>query len=391
MKIKSCPQDFTVEEILDTPVLKKGNFGLYQLQKTNENTIECIKKISDELHVPFSSISYGGRKDRHSLSRQYITIECRRHPLELKHDNYSLTFLGFLSRPMGPDLIQGNRFSIVVRDLSSEEAKKIESEIPLINQWGYPNFYDDQRFGSYDTVQGFLAEKILKNHYNGALKIYLTRFNSDDRKECREKKKFYFDHWGEWPACLKKASGLFEKEAFSQLISQPKSFLLILKRIPHDELALFFSAFQAFLWNEVLKKVLNDAMLKPLSVYPGNLGDYIFYTCLDGTNHQFLTHLEIPTVASKIETKDERLKTTTDEILQLHQLKLPMFNLTKIRQAYFKSFQRRSIVIPKEFSHEFHKDDRYENKTKALLKFTLPRGSFATMLVKRIFSKSIEA
>lgn len=388
MKIKSLPQDFTVDEILDTPILKKGDFGLYQLQKTNENTIECIKKISDELRVPFSSVSYGGRKDRHSLSRQYIAIECRRHPLKLKHDNYSITFLGFLNRPMGPDLIQGNRFSIVVRDLSDEETKKVATEAPLIDQFGYPNFYDDQRFGSYDSIQGFLAEKILKNHYNGALKIYLTRFNSEDRKDSKEKKKFFYDHWGEWQICLKKSQEPFEKEAFNQLILKPKSFLSILKKIPHEELTLFFSAFQAFLWNEVLKKILIDNTFKPLRTYPGKLGDYIFYTRLDEACHQSLRNLEIPTVASKIETQDEQLKASINEILSLHQLKPPMFNLTKIRQAYFKSFKRRALVTLKEFSYEFLKDECFENKTKALLKFTLPRGSFATMLVKRIFSES---
>jgi tRNA pseudouridine13 synthase len=382
------PEDFTVEEILDAPILKKGNFGLYQLQKTNENTIDCIKKIADELHVSFSSISYGGRKDRHSLSQQYITIECRRHPLGLKHNNYSLKFLGFLNRPMGPDLIQGNRFSIVVRDLNNEETTKIEAEIPLVNKFGYPNFYDDQRFGSYDTIQGFLAEKILKNHYNGALKIYLTRFNSDDRKESKEKKKFYYDHWGQWEACLKKSSEYFEKEAFNQLISEPKSFLPILKKIPHEELALFFSAFQAFLWNEVLKIVLLDSCPKPLSTYPGLLGDYIFYMHLNEKQYQFLINLKIPTVASKIETLDKPLKTILEGVLAQYQLKLPMFNLTKIRQAYFKSFERLAVITPLDFRYAILKDDIFEGRNKAFLSFTLPRGAFATMLVKRIFFKS---
>jgi tRNA pseudouridine13 synthase len=64
-----------------------------------------------------------------------------------------------------------------------------------------------------------------------------------------------------------------------------------------------------------------------------------------------------------------------------------MFNKIKLRQAFFKSFARAALVKPKDLSFDFRDDEVYPGSKKLKLRFCLPRGSFATMLVKRIFSR----
>ena len=63
-----------------------------------------------------------------------------------------------------------------------------------------------------------------------------------------------------------------------------------------------------------------------------------------------------------------------------------MFNITKIRQAYFKTTQRSAVVVPKNTRTQTSDDDMYKSRQMLTLNFTLPRGSYATMLIKRIFS-----
>jgi len=44
--IKSRPEDFCVEEIADLPLRKKGDFGIYRLEKEHWNTVGVIFEIS---------------------------------------------------------------------------------------------------------------------------------------------------------------------------------------------------------------------------------------------------------------------------------------------------------------------------------------------------------
>src|SRR5262245_35042013 len=124
MKIKRLPEDFQVEEL--TEFLPDGGpFALYRLTKRSIGTPEAIAAVAQRWHLARRQIAYGGLKDRHALSRQFITIERgpRRH---LKQTHFELTYLGQATRPFGPQDIQGNRFHIVLRHLSASTIPQAE-------------------------------------------------------------------------------------------------------------------------------------------------------------------------------------------------------------------------------------------------------------------------
>ena len=285
IKIKVKPEDFIVEERADISLAQTGDFCVYLLKKRGWNTVDVLKNLAKKLNLPSSDFSYGGKKDKYALTSQYITIvlhggnekATRNSPFrkggqgglgesnkfalkEINEKNYSLRFMGLMDRPMGPDLIKGNKFHIVVRNLTEHELKSAINEIECVKKDGYCNYFDDQRFGSFDGRQGFVAEKIIKKHYNGALKIYFSRIHPEDSKEEKEHRKFLYENWGNWQACLTRATGRFEKEAFSYLEKHPKAFVPILQRISHEEMVLFFSAYQSHLWNEVLRKIIRSVV-----------------------------------------------------------------------------------------------------------------------------------
>jgi len=484
IKIKVKPEDFVVEEVADLPFQKDGDFCVYLLQKRGWNTVDVLKNLSKKLNLPSSDFSYGGKKDKYALTSQYITIgrqsdkqttpsvsaplyggvergvknpwikrrnlqppsvvnpaEIERLiPTKLDKENYSLSFVGLMDRPMGPDLIKGNKFHIVVRNLTEHELKSALSEIECVKKDSYPNYFDDQRFGSFDARQGFVAERIIKKHYNGALKIYFSRIHPEDSKEEKEHRKFIYENWGNWQACLTRATGRFEKEAFGYLEKHPKAFIPILQRISHEEMVLFFSAYQSHLWNEVLRKIIrsvssdsfmlgdsktiNSSPLPALSEVEGMgevrwgwekkadhpplpppikggeiscrrpdlkfskgiAGDYVFYTQLDDRSKAYLSGLVIPMPASNIRMPDTFTETFYSEVLKENDIKSPMFNIRKIRQAFFKGIERNAVVIPEELSVDYSEDEIYQGKKKLVLDFFLPRGCFGTIFIKRIFS-----
>lgn len=481
LKIKVKPEDFVVEEIADLPFQKEGNFCVYLLKKRGWNTVDILKMLSKKFTIPYSYFSYGGKKDKYALTSQYITIARQGYkktthslsppshgrddgevkkswirppnsqlftkdktvtsnsmalhgypvPSKVDAENYSLSFVGYMDRPMGPDLIKGNRFHVVVRNLTGDDLASALRGIDRVKQDGCPNYFDDQRFGSFDARQGFVAEKILKKHYNGALKILFSRIHPEDSKEEKEHRKFFGENWGNWQACLKGATSKFEKEAFAYLEKNPKGFIPILQRISHEEMVLFFSAYQSHLWNEVLRKIIrtigndnfmvgnsnsfnssplmgevrwgcrekNDHPSLPppikggeisqrrpdLKISKGIAGDYLFCAQLDDKKKAYLNGLVIPMPASNIRMPDTFTEGLYSEVLEENNLKPPMFNIRKLRQAFFKGIERRAIVIPEDLSVDYAEDEIYQGKKKLILKFFLPRGCYGTMFIKRVF------
>lgn len=430
IKIKVKPEDFVVEEVADLSFQKDGDFCVYRLQKRGWNTVDVLKNLSKKLNLPSSDFSYGGKKDKYALTSQYITIGRQGYkqttpsapsssqgggkgrikkswimrknlqspsavnlaeierliPTKLDKENYSLSFVGLMDRPMGPDLIKGNKFHIVVRNLTEHELKSALNEIECVKKDGYSNYFDDQRFGSFDARQGFVAEKIIKKHYNGALKIYFSRIHPEDSKDEKEHRKFIYENWGNWQACITRATSRFEKEALNYLEKHPKGFVPVLQRISHEEMVLFFSAYQSHLWNEVLRKLIRSISENNLKISRGIAGDYLFYTRLDDKNKGYLSRLIIPMPASNIRMPDTFTETLYSEVLKENDLKSPMFNIRKIRQAFFKGIERKAVVIPEELFVDYSEDEIYQGKKKLVLDFFLPRGCFGTIFIKRIFS-----
>ncbi|MCX5705470.1 MAG: tRNA pseudouridine(13) synthase TruD [Candidatus Omnitrophica bacterium] len=381
LTIKARPEDFLVTEIASILFASKGAFGVYLLKKSGWNTVELIRELSRKLNLPRELFSYGGRKDRYSQSTQYITVKSPKR-LELREDKYSLKFLGFMNRPMGPDLIEGNSFEVVVRKLSAKGALDARAQAEAVASEGFPNYFDDQRFGSFDERQGFLAQKLLRGEFNGALKIYLTSVNASNAAQERRRKQYFFEHWRDWAKCFSQAKTICERECFAYLVDNPTGFTELLRKIPAEELATYFSAYQAHLWNDLLRRLITSIPESPFKTYPGIAGDYLFYI---GKNES-IENLILDTSGAKFRSQDKLIESLYHEVLVANGIKQAMFNKLKTRQAFFKSFSRKAVVIPEDFSFEVHSDELYPGKKKFILKFRLPRGSFATMLVKSLFS-----
>lgn len=383
MKIKVRPEDFVVEEKAPLPLKEGGRYRVYLLTKKGYNTVDLLIRLSKTFGIPFQRFSYGGKKDRYGLTSQYITIDDP-SVREIQEDNFSLKYVGDMERPMGPNLIEGNEFKIFIRDIRMDEAQGAIREVEPVTEYGYPNYFDDQRFGSFSKEQGFIAEKILKRHYNGAVKIYLTAIHPEDRKEEKERKRFFFENWGNWDECLKKAKTAFEKRAFRLLIKkEEKPFLKIIQSIPKDELSLFFSAFQSYIWNRVAERIImiyGDGLLR----YRGNYWDYIFYR--RPQSFQYLKGLLIPTASHKTEMPDELTGEIYNNLLKEMELRPSMFNLKKIRTAFFSSTVRPLVVIPELKDYGIQDDELYKGKKALYLHFELPRGSYGTMFIKRLFA-----
>src|SRR5262245_39265552 len=109
MKVKQQPDDFQVEEVTDVTPDVEGPFAFYRLEKVGWSTPNALAAIRRGWKIDPRRLSYGGLKDRHAKTVQYLTIHNgpRR---DLSHHAVTLRYLGQVPSPYGSDAIRCNRF-----------------------------------------------------------------------------------------------------------------------------------------------------------------------------------------------------------------------------------------------------------------------------------------
>ncbi len=380
--IKAIPEDFVVEEIAELPLTKTGEFRVYQLTKKNWTTPDVIRFLAKLLSISPKAIAYGGKKDKHGLTSQYITIRSQRD-FSLEEKNFSLRSVGFMRKSMSPALIKGNKFCITIRNLT--EVESILANLEEVKVYGFPNFFDDQRFRGTDFSLGFFADRILRGHYNGALQIFLQSQNVNRAdKNGQERVARFIANWRDWEKCLELAQGLTEKRIFRTLLLRPDDFLAALEKIPREEISMAYAAFGSHLWNELLRKLLTEK-IGGLKEYQAESGTFYFWKSLEEPVFDYLKNLKLPTPAAKMHFPDELSRSLYLKILEENNLKFSSFRTRALSRVFFRSFQRKVLVYPENLEIIERRADELHSKKKALLlSFTLPRGAYATMLIKRI-------
>src|SRR5260370_22680725 len=106
MKLKRQPEDFRVEELSLVEGADHGRFGFYRLSKRGVGTLEAIEAIRRRWNLSGRQISYGGLKDRHAVTIQYLTI-LDGPDQGFREGNLDLEPLRPLSHPYGPNQLRG--------------------------------------------------------------------------------------------------------------------------------------------------------------------------------------------------------------------------------------------------------------------------------------------
>ncbi|MEO0137469.1 MAG: tRNA pseudouridine(13) synthase TruD [candidate division WOR-3 bacterium] len=381
MKIKVTPEDFIVEEVIELPVTHSGPYTLLKLQKRYWNTLDVIDFVARKFSVPREKFSRAGLKDRYALSTQYLTFqgEFKEH---VEEKNFTLTPIGKVSKPILPGDLKGNRFFIIMRDLKEDEIARIQKNYSEVCAFGFPNYFDEQRFGSARHRKGFFAKFLMQGHYEGALKSLLCYPHKEDGRKLKIFKRYCAEHWGDWSGALPYAPFEFRKILLF-LKDNPRDYKKAIKKIDREMLNLYLLAYQSFLFNEVLYYVVKKFGIDTTEV-PYSMGRYLFYRGL--TDKKLVSDLKIPLLNDKTRCPGW-LAEIMVEVLKKEGIEPRDFKLNKLRfrGVRFKSFLRPAIIFPQDFSIALPEpDERYQNKKKLCINFFLPPGAYATILVKRL-------
>ncbi len=389
MKIKVKPEDFIVKERLKISFSNNGPYQIWLLKKVGTNTLDVIKDIAKKNRLDISHIGYCGLKDRHSISYQYISTPANTLNV-VRGVNYELFHCGYADRPLNRGDLLENIFEITVRDISLPD-ELILKELDYVNKFHLINYYDEQRFGSARHGKGFVAKAIVEKDYKKALRLLIATPSKWDDKKSKQFKKCVAENWGKWESCIALAPTSWEKRILEFLRSREfsnttakKALSLVDKTI----MELCFNAYQAYIWNNVAERILIDRFSQEsLIKIPYLYGTFYFYKEIDEESKSFFDHIAIPTVSPKLNCEGYIGKLIL-EVIKAEGFDSVASLRSNVRGAIFRSHKRSFLVKPKiEFKKEW--DDIYTGKRKWLLTFSLPPGSYATLVVKRIFYKEL--
>lgn len=385
MKLKQQPDDFLVEEITSISPAE-GPHALYRMEKCGWSTPDALAAVRRRWRVEPRRISYGGLKDRHAATVQYLTIfhGPRRN---LHHHDISVQYIGQVAEPYTSHDIQANRFRLILRDLLPDARPAMELRLGLLARHGVPNYFDDQRFGSVAGEGGeFIARLLVQGRFEEALRLALAAPYEHDRAAQKDEKRLLTEHWGDWLRLKDVLPRGHARSLVDYLRVHPGDFRGAVARLRPELRGLYLSAYQSHLWNRMLAHWLRSH-LRPeqLHAVALRLGDVPFHRNLNAEQQSELAalHLPLPSARLKLDEGDPRAEWVR-AVLAEEGLELRQMQIKGIREMFFSRGERAALCLPHQLTYEFAADEIKRGREKLTLGFELPRGSYATLLVKSV-------
>jgi tRNA pseudouridine13 synthase len=262
--------------------------------------------------------------------------------------------------------------------------------MPSLLKTGYPNYFDDQRFGSLRHGQGFPMLSVLIGDYERALQQLVAEPSPVAITGDVKLKRTLQLRWGDWDACARIARGPAYEPLFEFLIRNPRDFRTALKFVPLRLRVIHAFAYQSFLWNRAVSNLLRVAVKGAQRLRLSTLaGDLIAWKYLAPEREAKLIDMRTPLFGVDGDGGSEAFKKSMIGEMKNAELQRGDFIANEVPGMIWKEEQRDALVKPTNVTDvRIEPDEMHEGNVKVSLQFALPRGAYATMLIKRLFAPS---
>ncbi len=372
-EIKQKAEDFFVEEIPKRGKSKNDEHVIFWVEKINLDTQEVVRMLSRKLHVSKKRFGYAGTKDKFAIARQRFSLWDPEHSLEQKLKKLSLKNVKLYGFERGERLnlgdLEGNRFVIRIRDIALEENEikaRLEKIFAKLKK-GIPNYFGEQRFGGIRAVTHLVGLEMLKGNFEEAVKIYVAAPFQGESEEVRKIREFLWKNWGDRKAYLKALYAFpkkfrYERAMLDYLYKHPRDFVGALRRFPKRIRKLFINAVQAWIFNSVLKELAEELGMEKLK---GKKIPLVGYDTM--LNEKSEIHKKVK------------------EVMQSLGVEQKNFLLPSMPEMRTSGGEREAVLEVRDIKLiKIEEDNLNKGKKAAVIEFTLPPGSYATIVLEKI-------
>ena len=178
-RIKARPEDFEVEEVPSYLPSGSGEHLYLWVEKRAVGPEHLARTIAQKLGTAVGNVGTAGLKDRHAVTRQWVSVPADTEPRLKQLDGDGLTVLKVErhTNKLKPGHLKGNTFRILIRDADPARKADAESVVTTLRNSGMPNYYGPQRFGhdggtatlGFDCLAGKQAKRLRPFVYKFAL------------------------------------------------------------------------------------------------------------------------------------------------------------------------------------------------------------------------------
>jgi tRNA pseudouridine13 synthase len=381
--IKQDSASFKVSELVNESLLDVSKesggayrYPLYLLEKEGIDSNHALFEIERDHRLHLRVL---GIKDAKAITNQYASAQnaCRNPPSELRTRHTSLFLYGFTKKPLGRELLVGNRFSIVIQNPLRDNISGFEQQIDKI-----ANFYGLQRFGSERLVTHLVGRQIVKRDFAKAVEFllsYTTEYDSDFSREIRRK---CLDPSGYRQALKEIPRGMdIERQLLSALVAG-KSPVAALRAVPILIRRLFVQAYQAYIFNKCLSRAIaqGEDIKSPRR---GDLcfemeGPFVFGRIIKYDPSFTDIRKSVPAVRMAgytFQPGNGRFEAITKELLVQEGVTARDFYIKEMQELSQQGGFRQAPLWCKDFA--------WRNRP-LTVSFKLPKGSYATTLLREL-------
>jgi tRNA pseudouridine13 synthase len=157
------PETFVVEEIPAYEPSGEGEHTFLWIEKRGLTTLEAIRRLAAALGVDGRDVGHAGLKDRHALTRQWLSVP-RVDPEQARGvgtPELAVLAAARHGNKLRVGHLRGNRFEVVLVEVGAEEetgtgtatdtdtdVATLQMRLEMMAREGVPNYYGEQRFGA---------------------------------------------------------------------------------------------------------------------------------------------------------------------------------------------------------------------------------------------------
>ena len=392
--IKERPEDFVVTEIPLYEPTGQGEHVYCEIQKVGLTTFEAVNRVAAALKLHPKAIGYAGMKDAHAVTRQTFSIQGATPEAvqALKIDGVGVLWVDRHLNKIRLGHLKGNRFEIKIRQVNATDVVKVEGVIGTMRKRGMPNYFGEQRFGRRgDNAQ--LGAAIIRSDNQELLRTLLGRpnFELDDPQQIGARKAFDANDFERSMKLWPRHSGM-ERRVLARFMKTRRPGASV-RAIDERLRRLWVSALQSEMFNEVLsRRVRGGTMDRVLK------GDF---AVKHENNAGFLVEDE-----AAEQPRCDAFEISPTGPLVGYRMTLPQGEPLRIEEEVLATHN----ITPQDFKREGH--HRVKGSRRPLrvrpedveltggvdehgpyvgTSFTLPAGSFATVLLRELMKSERHA
>lgn len=247
---KESPEDFEVTEIPLYEPCGEGEHTYALIEKRGLTTLEMIRRLAKALEISERDIGYAGMKDARGITRQTVSLKgtSPEQVARLNLPNMKVLAAKRHGNKLRLGHLAGNRFRVRLREVGAEADKLAEGCLDIIMARGLPNYFGSQRYG----VRGNSARaglKLLAGDFRGAVDAILGAPDEVSDARWRSALQAYADGNAAVALELFPPHCRTEKELVRVLAKKPGEWERSLKSVHPKIIALYLSAAQSQLFD----------------------------------------------------------------------------------------------------------------------------------------------